>query len=57
MQNVLRTALRDRTIITVAHRLETLARFDRIIELENGAITRDGLPADIVPRITPEELA
>jgi len=57
VQNVLRTSLRDRTIITVAHRLETLARFDRIIELEDGAIIRDGTPAEIVPRITPEELA
>jgi ABC-type multidrug transport system fused ATPase/permease subunit len=57
IQSVLRTALHDRTIITIAHRLETLARMDRIIELHDGAIIRDGKPADILPRLTPEELA
>lgn len=56
MQSVLRTALRDRTIITIAHRLETLAHMDRIIELENGVIVRDGPPAAIMPLITAEEL-
>jgi ATP-binding cassette subfamily B protein len=54
---VLRDALRDRTIITIAHRLETLARMDRIIELEHGVIVRDGTPREIMRVITPEELA
>ena len=57
MQNVLRRALKDRTIITIAHRLETLARMDRIIELENGAVVRDGAPEEIISALTPEELA
>ncbi len=41
MQSVLRTALRDRTVITIAHRLETLAKMDRIIELKDGRVLRD----------------
>lgn len=57
IQGVLRDALRDRTIITIAHRLETLARMDRIIELEHGVIVRDGTPSEIMRVITPEELA
>jgi ABC-type multidrug transport system fused ATPase/permease subunit len=57
IQGVLRDALRDRTIITIAHRLETLARMDRIIELEHGVIVRDGTPREIMRVITPEELA
>ena len=31
---------KDKTIISVAHRLNTLKDFDRIIELENGNIKR-----------------
>lgn len=57
MQKVLREALKDRTIITIAHRLETLARMDRIIELENGAVVRDGAPEAVISALTPEELA
>jgi ABC-type multidrug transport system fused ATPase/permease subunit len=56
IQSVLKTALHDRTIITIAHRLETLARMDRIIELADGVIVRDGPPSTILPLITPEEL-
>jgi ABC-type multidrug transport system fused ATPase/permease subunit len=56
IQSVLKTALHDRTIITIAHRLETLARMDRIIELEDGVIVRDGPPSSILLQITPEEL-
>jgi ABC-type multidrug transport system fused ATPase/permease subunit len=33
IQSVLRDALADRTVITIAHRLETLARVDRVVEL------------------------
>jgi ABC-type multidrug transport system fused ATPase/permease subunit len=49
IQSVLRTALADRTVITIAHRLETLARVDRIIELHQGAVVRDGTPDEIIP--------
>jgi len=57
IQAVLATALADRTIITIAHRLETLARMDRIVELEDGVIVRDGPREAILPLITPDELA
>lgn len=56
IQQVLRTELHDRTIITIAHRLETLARQDRIIELESGKVIRDGRPSEVLPALTEEEL-
>lgn len=56
IQQVLRTELHDRTIITIAHRLETLARQDRIIELEAGRVIRDGSPEQILPVLTEDEL-
>lgn len=56
IQGVLRSALGDRTIITIAHRLETLARMDRIVELKAGRVVLDGSVAEVLPLITPEEL-
>lgn len=56
IQQVLRTELYDRTIITIAHRLETLARQERIVELEAGRLLRDGTPAEILPLLTEEDL-
>jgi ABC-type multidrug transport system fused ATPase/permease subunit len=38
IQRVLREALADRTVITIAHRLETLARMERVIELRDGRV-------------------
>jgi ABC-type multidrug transport system fused ATPase/permease subunit len=57
MQNVLRTQLADRTIITIAHRLDTLTRMDRIIELRGGSIVRDGPPSSILPLLTDDDLS
>ncbi len=57
MQRVLRTHLADRTIITIAHRLDTLTRMDRIIQLHNGLIVRDGAPSEILPLLSEAELS
>ena len=56
MQSVLRSALADRTIITIAHRLDTLVGMDRIIELGGGEIVRDGMPGEILPLLSEAEL-
>ncbi len=42
IQSVLRDALADRTVITIAHRLETLARVDRVVELRGGGGNKAG---------------
>ncbi len=36
-----------RTVLAVAHRLSTLAAFDRVIVLENGWIVEDGSPEEL----------
>ena len=38
---------RDRTVISVAHRLSTLATFDRILVVEDGRIVEDGNATDL----------
>jgi ATP-binding cassette subfamily B protein len=40
-------AISDRTVISVAHRLSTLTKFNRIIVLERGKIVEDGSIAEL----------
>ncbi|MGZ8250515.1 ABC transporter ATP-binding protein [Methylomagnum sp.] len=39
--------MRGRTVLAVAHRLSTVASFDRIIVLDQGRIVEDGNPAEL----------
>jgi len=48
VMDAIRDAHKDNTILMVAHRLSTLKGCDQIIELENGAIKRQGTSADII---------
>jgi ATP-binding cassette subfamily B protein len=47
VQQAIRDRLAGRTVIAVAHRLSTLAAFDRIIVLDRGRIVEDGTPRDL----------
>jgi ATP-binding cassette subfamily B protein len=38
----------DRTILVIAHRLETIADADTVVMLENGTIVERGTPADLL---------
>ncbi len=51
IQRLLRTELADKTVITIAHRLESLEHYDQIIEMANGQLLRQGPPAKIIPLI------
>lgn len=44
IQSALASLMQGRTVIAIAHRLSTLAAFDRIIVLKNGAIIEEGPP-------------
>ncbi|CAN5486795.1 ABC transporter ATP-binding protein [soil metagenome] len=48
VQRALRTILRERTAIIIAHRLSTVEIADRVIVLEHGRIIEDGKPADLI---------
>ncbi|KAI9004971.1 P-loop containing nucleoside triphosphate hydrolase protein [Hyaloraphidium curvatum] len=52
MQSVLREhpSFRDKTIITIAHRLQTIIDYDRICVLEQGEIAEIGTPAELVDK-------
>lgn len=51
MQRLLRTVLADKTVVTIAHRLESLEHYDLILEMANGNLRRQGPPAKIIPLI------
>jgi ABC-type multidrug transport system fused ATPase/permease subunit len=38
IQNCLKTKFKDTTIITIAHRLDTIADYDRVIVMDKGTI-------------------
>jgi ATP-binding cassette subfamily B protein len=47
IQRSLVRRMRNRTVIAVAHRLSTLASFDRVIVIQGGRIVEDGTPAQL----------
>jgi ABC-type multidrug transport system fused ATPase/permease subunit len=41
---------RERTVITITHRLESVGNADRVVVLERGRVVDQGRPADVVAR-------
>lgn len=48
MQTVLRSAFKGRTILAVAHRLNTLLDYDDIIVLSKGKVVEQGAPGQLL---------
>ncbi|KAL1621164.1 hypothetical protein SLS54_005659 [Diplodia seriata] len=44
MQEILRSAFVDRTVVAIAHRLNTILDFDRVVVMERGEIVEVGSP-------------
>ena len=48
VQRALRTVLRGRTALIIAHRLSTVEIADRVLVLDAGRVVEDGAPADLI---------
>ncbi|CAH2355328.1 bile pigment transporter 1 [[Candida] railenensis] len=48
VQSTIREYLKERTILTIAHRLETIMDSDKIIVLDNGEIIEFGTPEELM---------
>ncbi|CAF3477218.1 unnamed protein product [Rotaria sp. Silwood1] len=48
IQKVLKNKFEDRTILTITHRLDTLAEYDRILVLDRGMIVNFDTPTNIL---------
>ena len=49
IQRLMHTVLSDKTVITIAHRLESLERYDLILEMFQGKLLRQGTPEELIP--------
>jgi ATP-binding cassette, subfamily B, bacterial len=47
IQRALEVLMKGRTVLAIAHRLSTVARFDRVVVLQEGCIAEDGRPATL----------
>jgi ATP-binding cassette subfamily B protein len=47
IQRALEVLMRGRTVLGIAHRLSTVAHFDRVIVLRDGRIVEDGPPGEL----------
>ncbi|MFJ8915248.1 ABC transporter ATP-binding protein [Amycolatopsis sp. NPDC102389] len=48
VRRALATTRADRTVLVIAHRLETVVDADTVVLLENGTVTERGKPADLL---------
>ena len=48
VQNVLLSELQDRTVISIAHRTETVMNCDRVFVMSNGKVVEAGNPRDLM---------
>jgi ATP-binding cassette subfamily B protein len=47
IQRALEALMRGRTVLAIAHRLSTVAKYDRLVVLQDGGIVEDGAPAEL----------
>eukprot|EP00392_Amoebophrya_sp_AT5.2_P000067 g67.t1 len=45
---LLRTVLRQHTVLLIAHRLDTLSRCDKVLVMENGSVAEFGTPSELL---------
>jgi subfamily B ATP-binding cassette protein MsbA len=51
VQSALHNLMTGRTVVVIAHRLSTVRRADRIVVLENGAISDIGSHEDLMKKL------
>lgn len=48
IQNILKTKFKESTILTIAHRLNTIADYDKIIVMHRGRVMEIGAPYELI---------
>ena len=50
IQKVIREKFNDATVITIAHRLNTIADYDKVIVMKRGKIVEQGAPWELIKK-------
>ena len=50
IQECIRERFKDSTVITIAHRLNTIANYDKIIVMDKGRIVEIGQPHELIEK-------
>ncbi|XP_078620680.1 ATP-binding cassette sub-family C member 9-like [Branchiostoma floridae x Branchiostoma japonicum] len=50
LQDVIKTAFRDRTVLTIAHRIATILNSDRILVLDQGKLVENDSPENLLKK-------
>ena len=50
IQTVIKEKFKDTTVITIAHRLNTIADYDAIIVMQKGRILEQGAPYELIQK-------
>jgi ABC-type multidrug transport system fused ATPase/permease subunit len=48
MQSLIRTEFQECTVITVAHRIDTILDYDRVVVVDNGKVAQVGSPTELL---------
>lgn len=48
IQKTIRKEFKDSTILTIAHRLETIIDYDRVVVMDNGSLAEEGSPPTLM---------
>lgn len=48
--SIVKEKFKDSTVISVAHRLNTIIDFDRVLVLDSGRVIEEGNPRDLLKR-------
>ena len=48
VQQIVRDEFRNHTVVSIAHRLDTIVDFDRVVVLEKGCLVEEGSPRELL---------
>ena len=48
IQDCIHTKFQDTTVITIAHRLNTIADYDKVIAMDRGKVIEVGIPHELI---------
>ena len=50
IQRVIREKFRSTTVITIAHRLNTIADYDKVLVMHRGQVAEEGSPLELIEK-------